>query len=118
MSSSINTIATTSCWEQKMINEISYLNRGPGSPMGHKLLDLMGESKQAKGPVGQWRAGVAGLSQKGVKAHELKMSGLMAYFDTKADREVLTREDVVREADRNMVTIKEVALGNLLDRHH
>jgi len=95
-----------------MIDEISYLNRGPGSPMGHKLLDLIGESKQAKAPVSQWRAWVAGLSQKGVKANELKMSGLMDYFDTKADREVLTREDVVREADRNMVTIKEVALGS------
>ena len=95
-----------------MNDDISYLNRGPGSAMGHRLLELIAESKQVKAPAKQWRAWLAGLSQKGIKANELSMSGLAAYLDGVGDNQVVLKADVLREADNNMVTIKEIGLGS------
>ncbi len=92
-------------------DEIAYLNRGPSSPMEHRLLSLLGESKQAKAPAKQWKSWLAGLSQKGVKANELSMSGLMSYLDGMGETQVVTKAEVASEAERNMVTIKEIGLG-------
>lgn len=94
-----------------MKDEIVYLNRLGDGPMTHRLLDLIAESKQVKAPVGQWRAWVAGLSQKGVKAAEFSMASLDGYFDAQEQGKALTKSDVVQQAQRGMVTIKEVALG-------
>lgn len=94
-----------------MNDQTTYLNRGPGTPMGHRLLDLIEESKQVKAPAKQWRAWLAGLSQKGVKANELKMSGLGELLEAATADASISKADLLFEASKNMVTIKEVALG-------
>ena len=94
-----------------MKDSIVYLNHLDNGPMTHRLLDLISESKQAKAPVGQWRAWVAGLSQKGVKAAEFSMADLDAYFDAQREGGMLTKADVLQRAQRGIVTIKEVSLG-------
>lgn len=97
-----------------MNDAIAYLNRGESSPMGHKLLDLIAASAQQKAPARQWRAWLAGLGQKGVKAAELKMAGLDEFLGAQDDCAAVTKEVLQAEAAKNMVTIKEVALGTPL----
>lgn len=93
-----------------MSDSIQYLNRGSTSPMTHRLLDLIAESKQERAPVKQWTAWIAGLSQKGVKASEIKMSDLKGFLDGRSQTDMVTRGELMGHARRRMITLKEVGL--------
>lgn len=93
-----------------MRDKICYLNTGVDSAMTHRLVDALKASSQVKAPAKQWRAFVAGLSQKGVKSAEMEASGLLAHLDGVDPQQVFLRDELVSFALQNLVTIKEVAL--------
>lgn len=95
-----------------MTDKISYLNSGDNPSMTHRLVDLLKASSQARAPAKQWRAFIAGLSQKGVKAAEMQASELLSMLDAEDPQQIFLRDDLVRAASNRLATIKEVALGN------
>jgi hypothetical protein len=90
---------------------VVYLNDGHPPPFASRLLDLLGQSKQARAPVSQWISTIQAFAQKGVKVAELEESGALPYLQTQLPTEVFTREDLIEQIRRRYYTIKEVLLG-------
>lgn len=92
-------------------DSVVYLNKQP-LKFDSRLRQQLEAAKVKKMPTDQWVAFINGLSSKGVKKDEVNDSGILGWLQADARKGVsITKEELLQELGRLMVTVKEVVLG-------
>lgn len=82
---------------------------GPGTPWYSALERAVGSANMKQAPVQGWKEWLKGQQQKGVKAEEIKWSGLEEWLDLQEGK--VTKAQVQEFLAGNGVKVKEVELG-------